>query len=842
MAFTVGLEKENIFSKLKAMSPAKRLSTFRASQSDGQASPFSRLTPAQFAELFPDYYKQGLPDVAGFRKALSKGTSGKEATYGPHGEASTANVATGEKVTNTVRAKEIYDYIRSKGVDHNHAVGIVNNLKYESNFNSGAIGDGGTSGGLFQHHASRFSAMKNYVGDGWQTNWKKQVDFALTEGEMKTYLGKNYANGKDASIGFTTHFEKPANTDSTAMYRAGTADGYSSAMEGKGGEPAGGQTPGGNYEVTKNGFVVPRDKSLYDDRNEQQCATLAKGFNPDVGRSSSWTVVPGEIKPGVTVATMRYNLPGGDRTGSGYHAGVAMTAPDADGNFLLLEQFSGKQPQVRKVNANSYGGGAMGGTTQFGLIQSNGRLHDEQSMEALKYGAGLADEESRTKINTNLEAIAKGGTTGPETGAGSVTVNQQPDNAAGTPGPQTNLQQQESVKSIQTATIGDMMRFAGNMAGFFSQGEGLGDGSATVSNADNLQFAAGADASFEKNSEILIRRLMKDFSINATQAAGIVGNLASESNVKGQPLTAGGQEQNLKRGRGGLGWGQWTGERRKDFEKFATQYGKDKNIKDATKDPEANYQFLKQELSTSQKNVIDRIKGAKTIEEATYQGLTFEKPGWSLNTTVTGTGKHKHKHTSLKSFDEVSAITSEHGGHWRDRMKFAKESLGIYDVAQKAREQQFAQQKPAAEPKPTQTAKATSVADTIKSFNPYQAPAEAKQAPATPTKEVFDRMRQMSKPTPAPAIKPELPPGIYTAPSDLDKSMLSPEPMYKEKHSFNMQQGPVDAPQRPVVIDKFLERSNPQFSSPSLERAMKNASNPDAANSDHFGSSGIKLG
>jgi hypothetical protein len=205
MAFNIDNQSQNIFSKLKAMAPAKRFGMLRDQQKLGAASPFTMLTPVEFAELFPKYYLKGMPDVKGFYDALAK----KKAGGVVEGEATTssgASVSSSEKVTNVVKAREIYDYIRSKGIDHVHAAGIVNNMKYESNFNSGAMGDHDTSGGLFQHHASRFSAMKNYVGEGWKTNWKKQIDFALTEGEMKTYLSRNFANPSDASIGFTKDF------------------------------------------------------------------------------------------------------------------------------------------------------------------------------------------------------------------------------------------------------------------------------------------------------------------------------------------------------------------------------------------------------------------------------------------------------------------------------------------------------------------------------------------------------------------------------------------------------------------------------------------------------------
>lgn len=808
MAFTVGNQKENLFSRLRSMQPAKRLDLFRSSQAVSGSSPFSMLTPTQFAELFPKYYLKQKPDVRGFYDALSnKKRQGGEA--GATSDGSTANVATGEKVTNVVKAKEIYDYLRAKGVDQVHAAGIVNNMKYESAFNSGAIGDGGTSGGLFQHHASRFTAMKNYVGEDWKTNWKKQIDFALTEGEMKSYLGRNFANARDSSMGFTTVFERPANTAQTAAYRAGTADGYASAMEGKGGEPAGGQTPGGNYMLSTSGSVIPRDKGLYNPGNEEQCATLSKGFNPDIGRSSTWTVVPGQIKPGVVVATMRYNLPGGDRTGAGYHTGVALSAPDQDGNFLLLDQSNGNSPKVRTVNANSYSGGSMGGKTSFGLISSGGRLHDEQSLEALKFAADRApDDETKRKIMGNYEAVTKGAEKGSDTGGASVSINQNP-NSEDVPGPQSNLQQQETIKSIQTASVGDMMRMVGDMAGLFNRGEGLGD-------ADEMNFIA--DASFQKNSEVLIRRLMKDYNLKPQQAAGIVGNLASESNVRGKPLTAGAQETNKKRGRGGLGWGQWTGERRKEFESFASKYGKDKNIKNATSNPEVNYQFLKKEFDTTQKHVIENVRNAKTLEQATYQGLTFEKPGWSLKHT----GQGKHKHTSMKSYDEVSTMKSAGGGQWQDRMKFARQTAGYYDTAerQKAEATKMASQQARPEAPQVQTA-------TVKPVSRFQELYDTARMYVDKAKglygEAFARNKPKAEATPAPSVLDKTPikdlqPGVYSAPGSFDKNMMEPEPMAKDKQSFNMNQVPQERQQTPTVIDKFLERKNAEFPSPSLER------------------------
>ncbi len=95
-----------------------------------------------------------------------------------------------------VSVQEIYNNLREKGLSHQHAVGMVANIKAESDFDPGAIGDNGTSGGLFQHHdgkdATRFTALKEFAGENWKTNWKAQIDYALTEKDTELYLYKNF--------------------------------------------------------------------------------------------------------------------------------------------------------------------------------------------------------------------------------------------------------------------------------------------------------------------------------------------------------------------------------------------------------------------------------------------------------------------------------------------------------------------------------------------------------------------------------------------------------------------------------------------------------------------------
>ena len=119
---------------------------------------------------------------------------------------------------------------------------------------------------------------------------------------------------------------------------------------------------------------------------------------------------------------------------------------------------------------------------------------------------------------------------------------------------------------------------------------------------------------FSQKAPSYMNRAMSDLGISKEQAAGIFGNLGHESGG----LVGNAQEKDptIKGSKGGLGWGQWTGDRRKNFEAFA----KSNNLNAAS--DEANYRFLIHELNTSEKGSLDAIKKSKTAEEAT---IAFEQ-------------------------------------------------------------------------------------------------------------------------------------------------------------------------------------------------------------------------
>jgi len=118
----------------------------------------------------------------------------------------------------------------------------------------------------------------------------------------------------------------------------------------------------------------------------------------------------------------------------------------------------------------------------------------------------------------------------------------------------------------------------------------------------------------------LMGDLQRDFNLTRPQAAGIVGNLDHESGgfaslQEINPTVAG--------SRGGYGYAQWTGPRRRNFEAWANQNGL------PTASYEANYGFLRHELTnTWEKRAIPRLQRTSSADEAAvvFQD-TFLRPG-----------------------------------------------------------------------------------------------------------------------------------------------------------------------------------------------------------------------
>ena len=118
----------------------------------------------------------------------------------------------------------------------------------------------------------------------------------------------------------------------------------------------------------------------------------------------------------------------------------------------------------------------------------------------------------------------------------------------------------------------------------------------------------------------LAQQLIQDFGLTPAAAAGFAGNLAHESGNFRQlqeisPI--------VKGSRGGFGWAQWTGPRRRQFEEWSKQNGLDPSSADA------NYGFLKYELSnTPEGGVLKSLEGINDPSQAAQiVSNKFLRPG-----------------------------------------------------------------------------------------------------------------------------------------------------------------------------------------------------------------------
>jgi hypothetical protein len=123
-------------------------------------------------------------------------------------------------------------------------------------------------------------------------------------------------------------------------------------------------------------------------------------------------------------------------------------------------------------------------------------------------------------------------------------------------------------------------------------------------------------ADTSKTATRLVNDLMKELDLTREQALGLVGNLAHES-AGFKDLT-----ENGVGGKGGYGYAQWTGSRRKEFESFAKKEG----LKPSSY--EANLGFMVKELRGKESGALRRIRQAETADQAASVAMkSYFRPG-----------------------------------------------------------------------------------------------------------------------------------------------------------------------------------------------------------------------
>lgn len=127
------------------------------------------------------------------------------------------------RVTMTVKpqrlsADDISKRLRERGFSEAGAAGIVQNIKRESGFDPGNVGDGGTSYGLFQHHNERKTALEKFAKDAGKDASDPDVQIDFADHEMKTQYPKLRAqlaaetDPAKAEEAFRRVFERPKAT------------------------------------------------------------------------------------------------------------------------------------------------------------------------------------------------------------------------------------------------------------------------------------------------------------------------------------------------------------------------------------------------------------------------------------------------------------------------------------------------------------------------------------------------------------------------------------------------------------------------------------------------------
>ena len=166
----------------------------------------------------------------------------------------------------------------------------------------------------------------------------------------------------------------------------------------------------------------------------------------------------------------------------------------------------------------------------------------------------------------------------------------------------------------------------GGIGGGGSGGGGGGPGGSSEKGAslrDRAKYGTPLKAGkFADKAPGIIDRLKSDFGLKDDEAAAVLGNLGHESGGF-STYHEGGQPE----GQGGIGWAQWTGSRRRDYEAWSAANGLDPHS------DEANYGFLRHELKGRYAGSIAAVKQPgslldKTIAfEGSYEGAGVKAYG-----------------------------------------------------------------------------------------------------------------------------------------------------------------------------------------------------------------------
>jgi len=184
----------------------------------GVAHPFSKKNGGINEKLDQLVKKYGFYFYGGY-KGAADGLHGTATDYNElkdSAKRNTAQIAETDVSSNyqvsrgAVNPKLIYDHLRSLGVSHIHSLGILANIKGESDFVPGVSESGGPGVGLFQYSDNDRKPKFLKAVPNYKTNWKGQISYAIKEDRAPEYLSKSFSSAEAAAEWWMEYWERPS--------------------------------------------------------------------------------------------------------------------------------------------------------------------------------------------------------------------------------------------------------------------------------------------------------------------------------------------------------------------------------------------------------------------------------------------------------------------------------------------------------------------------------------------------------------------------------------------------------------------------------------------------------
>lgn len=267
-----------------------------------------------------------------------------------------------EYATGKTNEETIYNFLKTvMGLNIAGACGVLANIQAESSFNPTALGDAGTSYGICQWHASRFTNLKNWCsanGKDYKTIdgqlWYLKYELEQSYSSVLQYIrgvANTAAGAYDAGYRWCLKFEIPADTEASSQKRGNIArDTFWPKYSGNP-APASNTTGETVYTVVK-GDTLSKIAGMYG-TTYQKLAEYNGIANPDVINVGQKIRIPG--------------------TGSGASqktAGTTTAAKKTDEKVMYAEKFDRSIAGTYVVTSAAGLNVRYGPSTGYGIIKA----------------------------------------------------------------------------------------------------------------------------------------------------------------------------------------------------------------------------------------------------------------------------------------------------------------------------------------------------------------------------------------------------------------------------------------------------------------------------------------